>query len=188
MVTLCLHGAVLEALGAEQRALRDVLTAAPIPQENALRKALDALRASCYVIFSGRAELQGIAEVSALHAAELAQLPALALEGGQFRHGPLELLEPDVGVVLMRAGGPSADLTDALVEVCLEAGSRVIVLDASGATPLTGAITLAFPPLSGLAAAVVLLPSLQRLLLGVAQQRVTHVGQPRRSSKITGER
>ncbi len=184
LLTLVLHAAILEALGISQNALRSVLVA---PIEIPHLAAVRLLESSRTIIFSGRAELQGLAEVSALHCAELARLPALALEGGQFRHGPLELLETGVAVVLLRATGTSAALTETLVKTCLEAGVQPIVFDASGEAPIVGALNLLFPRAEGLAAAAMLLPTLQNLLLDIAATRVQKVGEPRRSSKITGE-
>ena len=188
MVTLVLHACILEALGCGQTQLREVL-ANPVPIDHlSLQLALETLSAAKQLVFSGRAELQGVAEVSALHAAELARIPSLALEGGQFRHGPLELLEPGLGVVLFRAGGESAELTESLVNTCLAAGVKPILIDPSGSPEIAGVVQLRFPVLQGLAAAVAVLPTLQELLLKLAAKRVEFVGQPRRSSKITGER
>jgi fructoselysine-6-P-deglycase FrlB-like protein len=188
MVTLVLHACILEALGFEQTPLREVLTK-PTPIDHlSIQLALETLNSAKQLVFSGRAELQGIAEVSALHAAELARIPSLALEGGQFRHGPLELLEPGLGVVLLRAGGESAALTESLVNTCLTAGVKPILIDPSGSPEIAGAVQFRFPALQGLAAAVAVLPTLQELLLKLAAKRVEFVGQPRRSSKITGER
>jgi len=189
MATLALHGALLEALGSPQTALRKVLEQPPhLPVTAALEHLMDAP----YLIFSGRAELQGLAEVSALHAAELGRIPALALEGGQFRHGPIELLGAEllgggVGVVLFRAGGPSAPLSAALALTCLEAGVIPVVFDASGEAPVAGAITLTLPSSGGLSTCVAALPPLQHLLLGLATRRVERPGEPRHARKITGE-
>lgn len=188
MVTLILHGCILEALGFDQTALRDLL-ANPVSIDHlSIQLALETLGTAKQLVFSGRAELQGIAEVSALHAAELARIPSLALEGGQFRHGPLELLEPGLGVVLLRAGGESADLTESLVNTSTAAGVKPILIDPSGSPEIAGAVQFRFSALQGLAAAVAVLPTLQELLLKFAAKRVEFVGQPRRSSKITGER
>jgi fructoselysine-6-P-deglycase FrlB-like protein len=188
MVTLVLHARILEALGYQQTAVRELLTTPAIVNRVGVKRALEELDHAKQLVFSGRAELQGVAEVSALHAAELAQIPSLALEGGQFRHGPLELLEPGLGVVLLRASGESAELTESLVKTCLEAGVKPILIDPSGSPEIPGAVQLRFPALQGLAAAIAVLPTLQELLLGLAAKRVQFVGRPRRSSKITGER
>jgi len=189
MASLALHGAVLEVLGSPQTALRKVLEQ---PPQISVTAVLEHLMNAPYLIFSGRAELQGLAEVSALHAAELGRIPALALEGGQFRHGPIELLGAELpgagaGVVLFRAGGPTASLSAALARTCLEAGVTPVVFDASGETPVAGAITLTLPSSGGLSACVAALPPLQHLLLGLAQRRVQHLAEPKYARKITGE-
>jgi fructoselysine-6-P-deglycase FrlB-like protein len=138
------------------------------------------------VILSGRRELQGIAEAGALFLMELARIPAFSLEGGQFRHGPLEALSPAVGVVLLRADNEWSQSVRRLAESCIAAGTAPVVLDASGGEPMPGTITMPFPAMSGLDAALGLLPSLQQLLLRVARHRVKQVGEPLRSTKVTG--
>lgn len=183
-VTLALHAAVAGALGLDTAAADAVLAAPPALD---VTQAVAALSKAGCVVFSGRGALQGVAEAAALGVQELARLPALALEGGQFRHGPLELLGPSVGVVLLRAGGPAAALAGKLAAACRAAASPVVVFDASGEAPLGDVLTLRLPPLSGFAAAFAVLPALQALIVGVASARVARVGEPLRSTKVTAD-
>ena len=64
-------------------------------------------------------------------------------------------------------------------------GRRGAVRRVSGAAAVDGAVTVALPPASGLAAAFAILPAMQRFMLAFAAERVADVGTPRRSSKIT---
>jgi fructoselysine-6-P-deglycase FrlB-like protein len=183
LITLTLHAAVLAALGqAPDKVLASLKT--PLHADTALAHAR--LADSPTFILSGRRELQGVAEAGALFLMELARVPAFALEGGQFRHGPLEALSPNLGVVLLRGADEWAEPTGKLGEICVGAGTVPVVFDASGQAPIAGAVTLAFPALEGLAAAIALLPTLQQLFIGLARQRVARVGEPLRSSKVTG--
>lgn len=183
LITLALHATVLEALGAPQDALRALLAAPPaIPD---LGPALAVLRAARGIVFSGRGALKGVAEAGALGLLELARMPGFALDGGQFRHGPIEALEPDLGVVLLRADEETAGLAQGLAEICAAAGVRPVVLDASVLPDLAGCVTLRLPPCRGLMAALQLLPPLQHLLIEVAKTRVAEVGVPLRASKVT---
>ena len=134
LLTLTLHACVLEALGEPQAALRLVLEDPPEPD---IAAALEAVRGADALVFSGRSSLTGIAETVALNVIELARIPTLALEGGQFRHGPLELLRPGIGVILLRAGGATAELSAANARTCLEVGITPVVFDASGLEPVS---------------------------------------------------
>jgi fructoselysine-6-P-deglycase FrlB-like protein len=177
-----MHASILEVLGSND----DVRAAlqAPIPNVDA---ALKTVSSSQTLIYSGRTQLQGLAEVCALHTAELARVPALALEGGQFKHGPLELLEPSFGVIFLRAAGPTASLTASLVETCLRAGITPVVFDASGEPELSSTVTVSIARHHGLSSAIAAMLPLQNFVIGFAQQRIEHVAEPRFSSKVTAE-
>jgi fructoselysine-6-P-deglycase FrlB-like protein len=180
-VTFALHLAILHALGEDAApAVRALETA----QEIDIAPALAALEGVATVVTSGR-RLQGLAETIALGLTELSRLPCYALEGGQLRHGPMEMLGPKVGIVLFRGNDPTGDLVAGLAAAVAQAGSPAIVFDASGAEPAQGAVTLRFQPASGLAAIFAMLPAAQRLMIAFAESRVDNAGTPVRSTKIT---
>ena len=183
LLSLTLHAAVTTALG---QSPTDALARLLTPPEPDIGEAIEHLASFKTFIFSGRAELAGLGESSALFLMELARLPALALEGGQFRHGPLEVLASDVGVVILRPAGPMAASAAHQVRSCLDAGTRPIVFDVSGEAPVEGSLNLILPRSEGLPAAIAILPSLQQLLIRVAGRRVARVGEPIRSTKVTG--
>ena len=58
---------------------------------------------------------------------------------------------------------------------------------AAAATPIAGAINVAFSPRQDLAAVFAILPALQRLIISIATRKVDRVGEPIRSTKITRE-
>jgi fructoselysine-6-P-deglycase FrlB-like protein len=183
LISLALHAAVASALGQSPAEALAMLRTPPAPSvDEALARLVDCKT----FILSGRCELAGIAEGGALCLMELARIPALALEGGQFRHGPLEVLSPEVGIVVLRPAGPMAASAAALAQTCLEAGTQPVVFDVSGEAALPGALTIALPRLHGLASAIAVLPALQQLLIRIAMQRVERVGEPLRSTKVTG--
>lgn len=188
-VTFAQHLAILAALGLDAAPALSVLAAeggAGLgPDLDAdLAPALQALAGVQTVVTSGRL-LRGLAEAIALGLTELSRLPCFALEGGQLRHGPMEMLGPDVGVLQFRCDEPTAPLIEALTLSTVAAGSPVVVLDASGLPPIPGACTLALPRAAGMAAVFALLPVAQRLMLAFAAARVADVGTPCRSTKIT---
>lgn len=180
-VSFALHLAILAALGEDAASAVGILET---PQEPSIDAALAMLRDVRSVVTSGR-RLQGLAEAIALGFTELSRLPCFSLEGGQLRHGPMEMLSPEVGVVLFRGDDATADLVTAMATSVVEAGARLVMFDASGRPPVEGAATIAFSPLTGLAAIFAMLPTAQRLMIAFAAERVTDAGTPVRTTKIT---
>ena len=167
-----------------EKILLPALQALRSPAEPDIREALECLAAVDVVVASGR-QLQGLAEAVALGITELSRIPAFALEGGQFRHGPPEMLGPKVGVVLLRNSEAGASLVASSARLAVEAESPVVIFDASGDLSVPGTVNLRWPRSTGLAAALTMLPTAQRLMLGFAASRVADVGVPLRSSKVT---
>jgi fructoselysine-6-P-deglycase FrlB-like protein len=181
-LTLALHAAVLRELGLDPAPLIAVLQHPVPPKTEAAVAALAGCRAVVYV---GRGLLQGVAEAAALGLMELARMPAFAEEGGQFQHGPLEMLGEGIGVALFRPAGTDAAGAQRLVDVAFAAGSPVVVYDVSGEAPVKNAVTVALPKAEGLAAAATVFPAMQETMIGVASRRVTGVGEPVRSTKVS---
>lgn len=180
-VSFALHLAILAALGEDAGKAIDALEN---PQAPAIGEALAALSGVRSVVTSGR-RLQGLAEAIALGFTELSRAPCFSLEGGQLRHGPMEMLSPEVGVVLFRGDDETTDLVTAMATSVAEAGAKLVLFDASGRPSVPGAVTIAFPPLTGLAAVFAMLPAAQRLMIAFAAARVPNAGTPVRSTKIT---
>jgi fructoselysine-6-P-deglycase FrlB-like protein len=181
MITLALHLGVLAALGHDPSAALDVLRARVRLD---VTEAVKLLKPCKSVVYSGRA-LRGLAEATALSTMELARMPAYALEGGQFRHGPLEILGPELGTVHFCADEPATSLVGGLARDTVAGGSPTLVFDASGSDDVRGDLTLRFPRAGGIAAILSMLPTAQRLAIGIAGQRVSDVGIPLRTTKIT---
>lgn len=180
-ITFALHMAIFEALGID---VSDALAVLRAPEEPDLAHALAALSGVFTVVTSGR-RLQGVAEALALGLTELSRRPCFALEGGQLRHGPMEMLSPEVGVVLFRGRDQTSELVTAMAASIAGTNSPLVVFDASGEQPVEGAVTVSFPPADGLAAIFSMLPAAQRLMVAFAEARVPDAGTPVRSSKIT---
>ena len=180
-ITFALHLAILAALDVDPAA---ALAALKNPEAPSLEDALSAFDGVHAVVTSGR-RLQGLAEALALGLTELSRLPCFSLEGGQLRHGPMEMLGPKVGVVLFRAADATAPLVTAMAVSAAAAGSPVVLFDASGEAPVAGVSTIAFKPASGLSAIFAMLPVAQAFMIAFAATRVAYAGTPVRSTKIT---
>ncbi|HEY1382516.1 MAG TPA: hypothetical protein VGF43_02820 [Dongiaceae bacterium] len=181
MITLALHLSVLSALGLDAKAALDVLRARVRLD---VTEAVKLLRQCKAVVYSGRA-LRGLAEAIALSTMELARMPAYALEGGQFRHGPLEMLKAELAAVHFCADEPALSLVAGLARDTVAGGSPTLVFDASGSEEVRGDLILRLPKAKGIAAIFSMLPTAQRLAIGLAGQRVSDVGVPLRTTKIT---
>lgn len=181
-LTVVLHLAVLTRLGADPSPALAVLRAPPEPDVSA---AIDTFSDVRTVVTSGR-RLQGVAEACALGLCELSRIPAFSLEGGQLRHGPMEIMDPALGVVLFTGDEPTAGLVGGMARSAQDAGARVVLFNASGTgEAIPGVTIVALPRAAGMAAILTALLAMQRFMLGFAAQRVADVGTPRRSSKIT---
>ena len=185
VLCLTMHGAILEALGSSQRATREVLGAAPFLPSDTDRVA-SVLRGSEVIVFVGRHVMRGAAESEALSMMELARMPTLAFEGGQFRHGPFEFLRPGIAVVLLRSAGPDASGIAELAQTATAAGCVTVILDSSGLEPVAACETYRLPAAAGLAAVLQTLLFLQEVNVNVARYRIARgVGSPLRTSKVT---
>jgi fructoselysine-6-P-deglycase FrlB-like protein len=180
-VSFALHLAVLTALGDDPSAALHRLETSSRMEINA---AVATLSGVSSVVTSGR-RLQGVAEAIALGLTELSRIPCFSLEGGQLRHGPMEMLGPKVGVVLFRAKDATAALVAGMAMSASEAGSPVVVFDASGEEPVDRVTTIDVGEATGIAAIFALLPAAQRFMIAFAGERVADVGTPVRSTKIT---
>lgn len=183
VITLALHAAILHHLGHDDAALMEMLE-----QDASIALNADAVAelASCRTLFlSGRRQAFGALEAAALTFMELARAPAIALELGQLLHGPLECLGPGTALVLARKIGPDSSGITRMAEAALSYGMRPVIFDLGRQDAVAGAIQICLPARNGLAAAVELLPAVQRHVIHAAARRVSDFGQPRRSSKIT---
>ncbi|UXN67124.1 SIS domain-containing protein (plasmid) [Phyllobacterium sp. A18/5-2] len=180
-VSFALHLAILSALGEDPAEALAILHLERKPDVDA---AVAALADASAVVTSGRL-MQGVAEAIALGLTELSRIPCFSLEGGQLRHGPMEMLGPNVGVVLFRAKDATSDLVARMAVSALKAGSPVVVFDASDENPIEGVATIDTGTASGIAAIFALLPAAQRFMLGFAGARVADLGMPIRTTKIT---
>lgn len=180
-ISFALHLAIINALGENTAEALRILGSSDVTQVKEAISAFSNVRA---IVTSGR-RMQGVAEAIALGLTELSRIPCFSLEGGQLRHGPMEMLGPDVGVVLFRAKDRTAELVSRMALSALEAGSPVIVFDASDEEPIKEAVMIDVGAASGIAAVFALLPAAQHFMLGFAGSRVKDLGTPVRSTKIT---
>jgi len=137
------------------------------------------------LVFSGRSSFEGLAQLAALSAVELSRQPAFALEGGQLRHGPVEMLGPDIGVVVFRGSDSSAKAWNGLSDICRLAKAPFFVFDSSHLPALEYGTTMTFHRGAGIRSIYDMLPTLQSLVLGLGAAHVKDVGTPLYCNKVT---
>ncbi|WP_143721927.1 SIS domain-containing protein [Deinococcus detaillensis] len=130
------------------------------------------------MVFAGSGALAGLAAMAALGTIELGRFPALHYDLGQLRHGPLELLTPETGIVLLRRSDET-DYERQTAESILKAAQ------AAGCLSLSLVAEVSALPLGLLTAPLKLCLPVQQLVIDLALQRVERVGEPVRSSKVT---
>ena len=137
----------------------------------------------------GRGPLLGIAAYAALTIKEAAHVHAEAMAGGAFRHGPLELAGPALGVVVLAGSGPTRPLELRMAADVVAAGSPTWLLDVGGAPggcePQPGVIHTDLGPLSPVGEQLVAATALQVLAAALARQAGHEPGVFRRGGKVT---
>lgn len=182
LVTLTMHAAILDALDLDMSGFRAVLDD---PAEADTHAAEDLMAGAKNAVIVARGAMQGIADAAALSFMELARIPVLGLEAGQFRHGPFEMIDAETAVVFLRGAGDEGDNIDGLARECCDAGVCPVIFDFSGEAGVQGALTVRLPRLRGLAAAATVLPVLQKAIIAASDRMVPDVGMPIRSRKVT---
>lgn len=149
----------------------------------------DALNGAGMLVCTGRGALAGVAQYAALLFTELRRRPAMALEAAQLRHGPLEAVGPDVGLVVVRAIGPTTELIDRLTRDAAALGGPVVVIDAGpeGAPSAANVLTVRLDALPEAAAALAAPAALQPAAMILARRDGIEPGQALRASKVTRE-
>jgi glucosamine--fructose-6-phosphate aminotransferase (isomerizing) len=90
---------------------------------------LDALGAAETIAFLGHGPHAATARQAAMMLAERARVAATGTSAGAFRHGPIEIVQPGMGVVVFAAAGAAGDSARALAAELHEYGARVLLVE-----------------------------------------------------------
>jgi glucosamine--fructose-6-phosphate aminotransferase (isomerizing) len=88
------------------------------------------------LVILGRGPARAAAEMAALTLKEAVGIPVESLETAQFRHGPLELVGPDLAVMLIATEPETVDLDLRFAGELGDAGARVVAITAGRTAPL----------------------------------------------------
>lgn len=158
-------------------------------QEDLAARAAAHIEGCRAAVLVARGPALGTAEYAALLLKEMAALPAEAIGGGAFRHGPLELAGPDVASIVVAPDGPTADLAVGLAGELAGAGTRTWLLvgpsAADAVEPAADLLVTRLDPLPEAFAALVGVVPLQLLGAQLAQRAGRAVGVTVRATKVT---
>jgi len=136
----------------------------------------------------GRGPAFSAADYGALIIKETAAMPAEAMPGGSFRHGPMEIVGPGVGLVVLAPAGRTRDLCVRLALETSELGSPTWLIGSGSDTrpaPSAGLLTTWLPDLPERLAPLVLSVPMQGLAAALAISKGREPGVLKRAQKIT---
>ncbi|MEW6753522.1 MAG: SIS domain-containing protein [Candidatus Latescibacterota bacterium] len=156
-----------------------------LQRQDDVEGAADFLSGAGFLYFVARGPALAAAHQGALTFNEGARLPATALPGGTFRHGPFELIGPDFAAVFLAPRGRTGELTTVMAQEVAGAGGRVLLLTDGDAEPTRGLHVLPLPARGEDLFALQACVPLELLLYHVARQRGLEAGIFRCITKVT---
>ena len=90
---------------------------------------LDVLGESAHLVFVGHGPHISTARQAAMMLAERARVAAIGMGVGAFRHGPIEIAQPDLGAVIFASPGRSSASAIALAGDLAGYGARVLLVE-----------------------------------------------------------
>ncbi len=129
-----LYLAVAHLFGEGRQAVDDVAKVAAESEQLLAGMAAQTAKAAAFLehteplVFIGRGASFGSAAMAALLTEEAAKLTCQALTGGQFRHGPLELVREGFRAVVYLGAGSARGLTEQIAEQIANLGGRCLTI------------------------------------------------------------
>jgi glutamine---fructose-6-phosphate transaminase (isomerizing) len=195
VATFVLVQALVDVLAPTQPSFVDAARAAGLPGLLAALGADPGLCAAAAEVLDrvdalaiiGRGPALAAAEYGALVVKETAALPAEAMSGGSFRHGPMEIAGPRLGVVVLAPTDATHDLATRLAADTAGCGSPTwLITDSDGNAPVAaGLLVTRLPAVPHRLVPVTLAVPLQHLAASLAVARGREPGVLQRSGKVT---
>jgi glutamine---fructose-6-phosphate transaminase (isomerizing) len=134
------------------------------------------------LFYLGRGASLAAVWTAALTTKESAKFTVEGMSAGQFRHGPLELADDRLAVVILAGASGTRELNRRLAGDLVGYGVKVTWL---GADPLGGLASIVHPSVRGAGRPIAEMAPLQLLTLHLAQVSGVEAGQFRHSGKVT---
>jgi glucosamine--fructose-6-phosphate aminotransferase (isomerizing) len=118
---------------------------------------------------------------AALITKETAKIPTEGMVGGQFRHGPMEVIAPPVTTVIFASSGRTRDLNVNLARDLAGREGPVVMIGMS----VPGALHIAVPSTDEWLTPILEIVPIQMIAAELAAQRGLQVGHFRYGQKVT---
>jgi glucosamine--fructose-6-phosphate aminotransferase (isomerizing) len=135
-----------------------------------------------FIEYLGRGASRASAITAALITKETAKMPTEGMAGGQFRHGPWELLAPDITVCLFCGWRATRHLDRALASDIVTREAKAVMI---GPEAARGTMHIAIPDVDPLLAPILEIVPVQLMAAELAKARGLQPGEFRFSGKIT---
>ncbi|MBI1259474.1 MAG: SIS domain-containing protein [Chloroflexi bacterium] len=145
------------------------------------RQVAERIAKTAFIEYLGRGASRASALTAALITKETAKLPTEGMVGGQFRHGPLEVLAPEITVAIFMGSGIERTLNDGLAADIEARGAAVLRI---GST-IEHDLGFDVPPLDDFVMPLAEIIPVQLLAAELAAQRGFPVGEFRYGTKVT---
>ncbi|NJK40757.1 MAG: SIS domain-containing protein [Acaryochloridaceae cyanobacterium SU_2_1] len=149
----------------------------------ALQAAALKLQNSSYIAIIGRGPALATANNAALMFKEGIRLPAEGYSGGQFRHGPREVITADIGVIVLTSPGPTLALNQRLAADIQAYGGQLVCIGQPPGHDLN-ACHLPLPLVDEFLHPLLEIAPIQLLIGQLARQQNITLGEFRWSGKI----
>jgi glucosamine--fructose-6-phosphate aminotransferase (isomerizing) len=140
------------------------------------------LPAADRLLLLGRGASLAPALAGALVLKEAARVNAEGMSLGQFRHGPLELADPRLTVLVFEGSAPRAEADRRLAQTIADCGARALVVSSQGATR---ASSWPAPAGGGIAAPIAQIVPIQLLSVLLARRQGFEAADFRHLGKVT---
>ena len=140
------------------------------------------------IVFVGRGRSLGSAHTAALLTEEAAKLHCTALSGGQFRHGPIELVRSGFQMVIILGDLKTRDIDIALIEKVTSLGGRIVAVAPKSYSLVqsAGLHVFKYPNVPQLLNPIMEAIFIQLLQIPLAEARGFTAGKFVNATKITG--
>jgi glucosamine--fructose-6-phosphate aminotransferase (isomerizing) len=125
------------------------------------------------------------AMAGALILKEAAKMHAEGMSGGQFRHGPLELVTPDFTAVVFAMNGRTRDINLRLAHDIVEFGGKVVLVGSDQELRGKRIFNLALPPLDEFSSPILEIVPIQLLSWKIAAEKGLQPGKLDKAKKVT---
>ncbi len=182
LAAMCLGGLPIEQARADLLWTADQCAAYLSGWETQVEKMQKSIGLPAHLVILGRGMSLPAVNCGSLVQMEAAKLPTLPMNAGEFRHGPLELCNPDLTVVVLGGEDHTRELNKKLCEELISYQAKAFWMDAKADASLP---IIEMPAWRGTGQPIAEIIPLQLMSVAIANVRGIEGGKFFRSGKIT---